>query len=180
MKSFIFLALVCCLFSCQNNSKQTDNRPIDSLSNQDFDLNPIGVEKGCKWLKENIENYFQKDGSIQIIQAMTTPEYFEFKSDAINTGLEMDSSITEFELNQKWKNKFDLKTAGIGSGFLISGQDWKNIQVSNCNLINQTPQEINYKILISDCDFQTDYNRDIKLILDQNNQIKIADIKEYD
>jgi len=180
MKRYILISLLFGLISCQNNSREKSSDQIDTLANQDFDKNPIGKETGCKWIKDNVENYFNKGGgSIEKIQSLTIPEYYEFKMDAINTGLDLDSSITEFELAQKWKSKFDIKTAGLGNGFLISGQDWKNIQVSSCELLNENASEINLKVLISDCDFQTDYHRDIKLVL-LGNQIKIADVKEYD
>jgi hypothetical protein len=180
MKRYILIALLFGTISCQNKSAQNSTAQVDSIANQDFDKNPIGEAAGCKWIKENVEQFFNNEnGSNNKMQALTTTEYYEFKMDAINTGLSMDSSLTEFELNQKWKSKFDVATAGVGSGFLISGQDWKKIEVSSCELLDENAEQINLKVLISDCEFQTDYHRDIKLVL-QNNQIKIADIKEYD
>ncbi|GGE27479.1 hypothetical protein [Sphingobacterium cellulitidis] len=179
MKNYLILFLCIGFFSCQNNNQQKKQDPLDTLANTDFDKSPIGKEVGCKWLKDSIESYFNNNASLEGMQVLTTPDYYNFKLDAMNTGLDIDSSITEFELRQKWKSKFDIDSISLGHGFLISAQDWGKIQVSGCELLNENAQELDLKVIISDCQFQTDYHRDIKLVM-ENNQIKIANVKEYD
>ncbi|WP_313369045.1 hypothetical protein [Sphingobacterium mizutaii] len=179
MKRYLFFALLFGSIACSNNAQQSKQDPLDTLANPEFDKNPIGTEAGCKWLKDSIESYFAKDSSLDRMKLLTTDEYYNFKLDAMNTGLDIDSSITKFELNQKWGSKFEIDTASLGTGFLISGQDWGEIKVSSCDLLDENAAELNLKLIISDCKLQTDYHRDIKLILD-NEQIKIANVKEYD
>lgn len=179
MKRYLFFALLFGSIACSNNAQQSKQDPLDTLANPEFDKNPIGTEAGCKWLKDSIESYFEKDSSLDRMKLLTTDEYYNFKLDAMNTGLDIDSSITKFELNQKWGSKFEIDTASLGTGFLISGQDWGEIKVSSCDLLDENAAELNLKLIISDCKLQTDYHRDIKLILD-NEQIKIANVKEYD
>ncbi len=179
MKRYLFFALLFGSIACSNNAQQSKQDPLDTLANPEFDKNPIGTEAGCKWLKDSIESYFAKDSSLDRMKLLTTDEYYNFKLDAMNTGLDIDSSITKFELNQKWGSKFEIDTASLGTGFLISGQDWGEIKVSSCDLLDENAAELNLKLIISDCKLQTDYHRDIKLIL-ANEQIKIANVKEYD
>lgn len=179
MKRYLFFALLFGSIACSNNAQQSKQDPLDTLANPEFDKNPIGTEAGCKWLKDSIESYFAKDSSLDRMKLLTTDEYYNFKLDAMNTGLDIDSSITKFELNQKWGSKFEIDTASLGTGFLISGQDWGEIKVSSCDLLDENAAELNLKLIISDCKLQTDYHRDIKLIQD-NEQIKIANVKEYD
>jgi hypothetical protein len=45
------------------------------------------------------------------------------KEDAMNVDMDVDGSLTEKEFEDKWKGKFDTSKAGIGIGFLITGQD---------------------------------------------------------
>ncbi len=179
MKRYLFFALLFGSIACSNNAQQSKQDPLDTLANPEFDKNPIGIEAGCKWLKDSIESYFAKDSGLDRMKLLTTDEYYNFKLDAMNTGLDIDSSITKFELNQKWGSKFEIDTASLGTGFLISGQDWGEIKVSSCDLLDENAAELNLKLIISDYKLQTDYHRDIKLILD-NEQIKIANVKEYD
>ncbi|WP_185211959.1 hypothetical protein [Sphingobacterium mizutaii] len=179
MKRYFFFALMLGAMACSNNTQQSKQDPLDTLANLEFDKNPIGKEAGCKWLKDSIESYFVKDSGFDKMKLLTTEDYYNFKVDAMNTGLDIDSSITKFELNQKWGNKFEIDTASLGQGFLISEQDWGEIKVSSCDLLDENASELNLKLIISDCKLQTDYHRDIKLVLD-NNQIKIANVKEYD
>lgn len=179
MKRYLFFALLFGSIACSNNAQQSKQDPLDTLANPEFDKNPIGTEAGCKWLKDSIESYFAKDSGLDRMKLLTTDEYYNFKLDAMNTGLDIDSSITKFELNQKWGSKFEIDTASLGTGFLISGQDWGEIKVSSCDLLDENAAELNLKLIISDCKLQTDYHRDIKLILDKE-QIKIANVKEYD
>lgn len=160
------------LFSCQSSSQKTENVQKDSASSASVKTD------ACAWLKKNVDSLFNSDDQ-SIIETMTTADYFEYKMDAINLDLDVDGSLSEDEFKKKWSSKFNTDYAGKGAGFLISAQDWGSIQVSTCDVIHEDANSITLKSIISDCDFQTDYHREITL-LKVNNSFKIKDVKEFD
>jgi len=130
-------------------------------------------EKAKQWLITSIEENFNKTSSMN---GITTKEYEAYKSDATNVDFDI---LTEKEFENKWKHKFNIKYAGVGSGFLISAQDWDNIKVSYCKLSNQkTNNGYWYICTITDPLSKTNYYRDIKVIYSDNSFL-IADVKEY-
>lgn len=138
------------------------------------DVNAI---KAQKWVIQAIEKSFSTDNEEEIF----TKEYDEYKQDAINVAYETDGSLTEQEFITKWKDRFDTKYAGVGSGFMISGQDWGNIKVTKCELLSKTDNSYTFKILIEDVGegHEAKYHRDFTVII-QKNSFLISDIKEYD
>lgn len=172
MKNLLFVFVLAILFSCQSSNHKTEKGKQDSTS--------VASAKtdACTWLKQNVETFFNSDDQ-SIMETMTTDDYFDYKMDAINLDLDVDGSLTEDEFKKKWSSKFNTDYAGKGVGFLISAQDWGSIQVSTCDVIHEDANSITLKSIISDCEFQTDYHREITL-LKEKNSFKIKDVKEFD
>ncbi|MGN5953602.1 hypothetical protein ACP6L2_03200 [Sphingobacterium lactis] len=172
MKNLLFVFILATLFSCQQSSHKTEKVHQDSTSAT------TAKTDACNWMKKNVEGYFNSDDQ-SIMETMTTADYFDYKMDAINLDLDVDGSLSEDEFKKKWSSKFNTDYAGKGVGFLISAQDWGSIQVSTCDVIHEDASSITLKSIISDCEFQTDYHREITL-LKENNSFKIKDVKEFD
>lgn len=178
MRLLILLPASLLFIACQSNSKINSDKQTDSIAHVQDTASTSWKNEGCAWLKTNVEKNFTNDGR-ENMEAITTPEYYEYKSDATNVDLIVDGSLTSAEFEEKWGSKFDTKYAGIGAGFLISGQDWGSITLSTCDYMKGNEQEATYKVLISDCQYNTDYHREITLVRDQEN-FKIANVKEFD
>ena len=172
MKNLLFIFILAILCSCQSNSNKTVKVKQDSIKVASV------KSDACTWLKQNVEAFFNSDDQ-SIMETMTTADYFDYKMDAINLDLDVDGSLTEDEFKKKWSSKFNTDYSGKGVGFLISAQDWGSIQVSTCDVIHEDVNSITLKSIISDCEFQTDYHREITL-LKENNSFKIKDVKEFD
>ncbi len=177
-KSLLILPAILLFFACQSHTKLDTKNSTDSTALVQDTLSTSWKDEGCSWLKTTIEKHFKMDDSSDDMKAITTASYYAYKVDATNVDLDLDSSLTNAEFHQKWKGKFDTKYAGIGTGFLISGQDYGNITLSTCDFIRGNEQEATYKVLISDCQYNTDYNREITLVKDQQT-FKIANVKEF-
>ncbi|MGK6341681.1 hypothetical protein ACMGDK_05540 [Chryseobacterium sp. DT-3] len=132
-----------------------------------------------KWLKESIENYFKADlGNMdREMQEITTKDYYEYKTDAMNVDMDVDGSLTLKEFQDKWKGKFDTDKAGIDSGFLISAQDWINIEIRNCDLKSSSDNNYVFNVVLADDGFKAKYSRQIKVIK-TDNKFLIADVIE--
>ncbi len=132
-----------------------------------------------KWLKENIKAYFKTDlGSMdKAMQKMTTKDYYEYKTDAMNIDMDVDGSLTEKEFQDKWKSKFDTEKAGAGSGFLISGQDWMNVEVESCELESSSKDSYLFNAVLNDDGLKAKYQRKIKVIK-EDGKFLIADVLE--
>ncbi len=158
LKLISFIALFFILSSCKN---------VNST--------PKG-EDAKKWLIESIESYFKTD---KPSNSIFTKKYTSFKNDAL--ALAYDGGITEEEFTNKWTKKFNLDFAGIGVGFFISTQDWGEIKVVKCNLINEksNKDKFVFDVVIKDVSFKTSYLREIHVISNENSFL-IADILEFD
>ena len=76
------------------------------------------------------------------------------------------------------QEEFDVSKAGIGSGFLISGQDWSQISVADINFKGKnSSQAYLYEVVIEDLDFKVKYNRELKLVT-SGSTFKIEDVLE--
>ena len=173
-----FLAL--CAIQCQN-PKQEKQATTDTLDTpvEGSAGSTLTQDAGCRWLKQQVAEYFSAGGSMEKMAAMTTPEYFQYKMDATNVDLDTDGSLSKADFEKKWKDTYNTIHAGIGSGFLISGQDWGNIIVSTCDMVKADSKQLTVKALLSDCEFQTDYHREITLIKNGDG-FRIQDVKEFD
>ncbi len=179
-----FLIYVILLNSCQNKDKvknlTEENNSTDTIKNFGSESNQTikDTENAKEWLIETIETYFKKD--LQEMRGKTTKPYEEYKTDATNVDLDTEGALTQTEFENKWKRLYDTKYAGIGNGFLISGQDWGKIEVTKCNsLKSNSENEFVFETTIRDIDFKVDYKREIKVIKTENSFL-ICDVKEYD
>ena len=176
MNKIYLLITLLSFTSCQNKTKK-----IEVEVNSDSVSTDIKVAKitesdlAKKWLIESIETNFKTPEGL--IDSICTKDYATYKSDAI--GVEYDGGMTQQAFEKKWKNKFDVKHVGIGTGFLISGQDWETIKVTKCEL---SPIELKegylFETIIEDLPSKTIYKRDIKVI-QSGKSFLIADVLEY-
>lgn len=161
----LLISLLLVMTACKKEDKEISVRqnsfPETITENK---INESDAAK--KWLEKSIENYFTTDlGTMdKEMQKITTPEYYDYKTDAMNVDLDVDGSLTEKEFQAKWKNKFDTDKAGIGSGFLITGQDWEEIKVSKCELISGNEEEQRFNVLLSDKNLKAEYPVTIKVV----------------
>jgi hypothetical protein len=95
----------------------------------------------------------------------------------MNVDMDVDGSLTLKEFQDKWKGKFDTDKAGIDSGFLISGQDWINIEIRNCDLKSSSDNNYVFNVALADDGFKAKYSRQIKVIK-TDNKFLIADVIE--
>ncbi|PTT38178.1 hypothetical protein DBR28_08960 [Chryseobacterium sp. HMWF028] len=135
------------------------------------------AEDAKKWLEKSIVDYFKGDigNGEKNLQKITTKDYFDYKTDATNVDLDVDRSLTEKEFQDKWKSKFNTNKAGIGVGFLISAQDWINIEVGNCELKSSSKDEYVFNVVLRDDGFKAQYPSVIKVVK-ENGSFLIADV----
>ncbi len=182
-KIYILIALLS-LISCQKKQTEMSALKVDSVSvRTDAEVAEIHTQSfedsnlAQKWLIQNIEKNFKTAEGL--IDSICTKDYATYKSDAI--GVEYDGGMTHEAFEKKWKNKFDVKHAGIGTGFLISGQDWVKIKVNKCELSPvKLKQGFIFETTIEDvgATTKTMYRRDIKVV-PSGNSFLISDVLEY-
>lgn len=172
MKNLLVFGLLLLLFACQSNSSQNQTNGTTHTPHQKQ------ADSAKAWLVNTIDEYFKEHENIHLPE-ITTEEYCEFKTDATNVDLDSENSLTESQFEQKWKDKFDLEYRPTQSGFLISEQDWSDIEVTTCELIASDEDKLTFKTVITDKGFNTSYNRDITVVK-RNDKFLIADVAEYD
>jgi hypothetical protein len=132
-----------------------------------------------KWLTNVIESFFKNysndKAAYDNFRHALTDDYYNYKQDAINTEYDIGDTIT---FKKKWQGKYDTRYVGY-DGFLISGQDWGTIKVTQCNFLRHIGRDAYvYKVVITDLHFKTKDNRDIKVIV-KNGKLLIDDVIEY-
>jgi hypothetical protein len=182
-KNAVLFLLVFISISCQKEPTKKEH-PVEKpaaentkIEKKESNQKIIESENAKKWLIETVETYFKKD--YPKMSVITTNAYEEYKTEATNVDLDTEIAMTQTEFENKWKDKYDTKYAGIGYGFLISGQDWGKIEVTQCNLLSQNKGIYTFQTIISDTEFKTDYTRDITIIK-SGSFFLIDDVKEYD
>ena len=175
MNKIYLLITLLSFASCQNKTKKIEVEVnSDSISTDIKVAEIVESDLAKKWLIESIETNFKTAEGL--IDSICTKDYATYKSDAI--GVEYDGGMTQQAFEKKWKDKFDVKHVGIGSGFLISGQDWENVKVTKCEL---SPIELKegylFETIIEDLPSKTIYKRDIKVI-QSGESFLIADVLE--
>lgn len=137
MKKIIIASLLLMMICCKEEKKETITSITDIPKEKVVSEGKTNEsEEAKKWLMSSIEKFFKTDLSTmdKAMQDMTTKDYYEYKTEATNVDMDVDGSLTLKEFQDKWKNKFNTKYAGINTGFLISAQDWVHIEVSKCEL----------------------------------------------
>ncbi|AZB20270.1 hypothetical protein EG352_22215 [Chryseobacterium indologenes] len=179
MKRMIIASLFS-IIACKEEKKEniTQSRPqVKEEVVQEAKSQANESEEAKKWLQKNIEDYFKADLVAQekVMQKITTKEYFDYKTDATNVDLDVDGSLTEKEFEDKWKKKFDIKKAGTGVGFLISGQDWDEIKVSECKLLESKKNDFLFDVVLADEKMKAKYPIKVKVIKNKDSFV-IADV----
>lgn len=190
MHKLLFIALPLAVFllaSCKEkktSDSTTANTAVDSISAPASKIvakaSDSNAEAAKLWLVKTITNYFTDPELSSLGDNMlknTTKDYYAYKTDATNVDLDVEGSLTVEEFHQKWKDKFDTSKAGIGTGFLISGQDWSKIIVEKCDLLSAKENTFLFDIVLKDVDFNATYPSQI-LVTQAKGAYKIADVKE--
>ncbi|MGY0038703.1 hypothetical protein [Pedobacter sp. NJ-S-72] len=166
------------------NSQDSLQKPSPVTKNTDkADLPEISKAKN--WLVAAIENSLNKaNGNMENtdeeaernVKSIYTEQYNAYKDDAIN--VDLDNGPTTDEFFMKWKDKYNPKLAGIGTGLFIPEQDYGLIKISHCELKNKTTDGFIFNVVIEDTESKTKHNRDIKVIRSAGTYL-IDDIMEY-
>lgn len=180
MKTIISILLVS-LCACRNASltlpAQTvvsDTIPAStppSTSETDID-----TEDAVAWLIEVIENHLNEGG--YAMEDICTPQYYAYKTDATQVGY--DGGMDEEAFKKKWSSTYDVTRAGMGTAFLISGQDHGKVKVTKCiPKPTTTAESIILEVVISDSDMNATYHRDFKIV-PIGKAYQIDDVVEFD
>jgi len=169
MKNIIIISFLL-IISCSENRKEEikiNDLPKESL----VENNSKDAAEAKAWLVKSIESYFNADISNQenIMQNITTKDYYEFKTDATNVDLDVDGSLTLKEFQQKWKNKFNTENIVLNTGFLISAQDWTKIEVKKCELNASLENDYSFYVELQDTGSKEVFKRIIKVTKIKNN-----------
>jgi len=168
------------MIACKEEKKERAVQaqpPIEEKTIQEATPQASEAKDAKKWLEKSITDYFKGDlGSEEMnMQKMTTKDYFDYKTDAMNVDLDVDGSLTEKEFQDKWKSKFDTKKAGTGVGFLIAGQDWNEVKVTKCQLISENENSLLFDVMLTDKELKAQYPIKVKVI-NENGSFLIADV----
>lgn len=166
----IFIISLLLIISCSETKKEEikiDNLPKGSV----VENNTKETTEAKNWLVKSIESYFNADISNQenIMQNITTKDYYEFKTDATNVDLDVDGSFTLKEFQKKWKNKFNTENVALNTGFLISAQDWTKIEVKKCHLNASLENDYSFYVEFQDIESKEVFKRIIKVTKIKNN-----------
>lgn len=170
-------ALVCMVFACapQNNT-DTSKKAVST----ETVLADTTVSKEREWLMQSINRYFTTTelGMLdEVRESISTSAYYQYKTDAMQVGLDVEDSMSEEEFDEKWKGRFDTSKAGIGFGFLISGQDWDSIEVEKCKVASKTAHGVWFDVVLKDITLQEDYISKI-LVHVEEGKFAIADVQQ--
>lgn len=160
MKQLYILSLGILFLACKNENKA--EAPVVQKEEIPVELIQENAENGKKWLEKSIDGHFSNDNPPMIM--MTTPDYYEFKIDALNADLGLPGSITKDEFTAKWKDKFDLSREDVYDGFLIPAQDFGKIKVGSVEFEKNLSDTLVYNVLINDEQFGVSYQSIIHLI----------------
>lgn len=166
----IFIISLLLIISCSETKKEEikiNNLPKESV----IENNSKEAAETKAWLVKSIESYFDADISNQenIMQNITTKDYYNFKTDATNVDLDIDGSLTLKEFQQKWKNKFNTENVALNTGFLISAQDWTKIEVKKCDLNASLENDYSFYVELEDTESKEVFKRIIKVTKIKNN-----------
>ncbi len=182
MIKYAIAASLFLIIGCKDVKKTDENTSTSVVENKEVTDIKSDAEAAKTWLKSNIISYFKADISDQqkIMQNITTKDYYEYKTDATNVGMDVDGSLSLKDFQQKWGNKYNTKYAGINTGFLISAQDWTNIEVRKCELDAISGDEaFVFDVELTDEGAKAVFKRKIGVIK-KDNKFLIADVIEKD
>jgi hypothetical protein len=177
----VFLLLFTML-ACRNSSPNAVTTTQSIVTDTVFSAKPtpitadIDTEDVCAWLKEVIETHLNSGGFA--MEDICTPQYYAYKTDAMQVGY--DGGMDEEAFAKKWSATYDVARAGMGTAFLISGQDNGKVVVTKCTAKPTSTEEIFIlEVVISDPDMNATYHRDFKII-PIGKAYQIDDVVEWD
>ena len=175
MKKCIYTFLIACsLVACKESP--SDSKSLSNSTEKVTNIKDDKTKAAKAWLIKSIEDFFLSTNADQ--KTITTTRYNEYKSDAI--GVDMDGGMTAQEFQLKWGKIYNTNYAGMGVGFLISGQDYGKVKVSKCDAkASNVENEYIFDVQIDDPEMKAVYHREIKLV-ESNNSFLIDDVKEFD
>lgn len=182
MIKYAMVASLFLMIGCKDVKKTDENTNTSVVENKDVTDIKGEAEAAKNWLKSSILSYFKADISDQqkIMQNITTKDYYEYKTDATNVDMDVDGSLSLKDFQQKWGNKYNTKYAGINTGFLISAQDWTNIEVRKCELDAISGDEaFVFDVELADDGAKAIFKRKIGVVK-KDNKFLIADVIEKD
>jgi len=181
MKPILFITtLFFVLLACRNTSTSLPDQAVISDTNPQStppssEIN-IDTEDAIAWLIEVIENHLNE--GVYAMEDICTPQYYDYKSDATQVGY--DGGMDEKSFKKKWSSTYDVNHAGMGTAFLISGQDNGKVKVTKCVPKSTiTAESIFLEVVISDPDMNATYHRDIKIV-PIGKVYQIDDVVEWD
>jgi hypothetical protein len=192
MKNIYLYAGIAFTLAACSSPAPTKNLSIDSVQTAPAavasPVQPTGnsltdTTKVKAWITKVIEDYANAtdlNTGFENLRKAFTDDYYNYKQDALNLGYDnSDTSMTEEGFKKKWQHKYNTKYAGEG-GYVISAQDNGKVKVSNLYLLKQIDNNTAlYRVVIKDLDFKATFNREIKVIV-QDDRYMIDDILEYD
>jgi hypothetical protein len=193
MKKYHLFVITAILFSACSSPSPSAPDKIDSVKSagtvqpkeNPVDTHLADTTKVKAWLTKVITDYTNTEdmspAQFEQLRKNLTDDYYQYKQGSIDLeydGAEgADTTLTEEGWKKKWQGKFNTKYTGNG-GYIISGQDNGKCQVT-LHLVRHIDQQTSlYKVAIHDTQYNTTYNRDIKVI-NQDGTLLIADILEY-
>jgi hypothetical protein len=182
MIKYAIVASLFLMIGCKDVKKTDENTNISVIENKEVTDIKGEAEAAKNWLKSSMLSYFKADISDQqkIMQNITTKDYYEYKTDATNVDMDVDGSLNLKDFQQKWGNKYNTKYAGINTGFLISAQDWTNIEVRKCELDAISEDEaFVFDVELADDGAKAIFKRKIGVVK-KDNKFLIADVIEKD
>jgi len=129
------------------------------------------------WLTTTIAEFFDHD-SRQHFRDITTEQYAEYKQDALCVVFDCANSLTEEQFEQKWSDIYDISYAGFGTGFLIDQQDWYKIDITKCELTDQSIEgKYIFDTEVTDTGSELTHHNEITVVKTANG-FKIDDVKK--
>lgn len=178
MRILILLTMSALGFMACNESDNTNNPGNESTEKILTNNNKVSIgdtTKAAAWLIDAIRNHFESNSPT--MEAMTTKEYYQYKTEATNVDMGINGSLDRLDFEQKWKDKFDTRYSGIQTGFLISAQDFGKVVVNSYDFLKDEADRLWFNVIIEDLDFKTKFPRQIAIIK-EGDSFKIADVKE--
>lgn len=176
---YTVIPLLLLIVSCKNEKIEETTKNQSPIIHKTEEVTQLknDSEDAKVWLKRSILSYFNasENETEENWKTLTTQDYFSYKNDAMNVEMDVEGSLTEKEFEDKWKSKFNPKKSGIGSGFLISAQDWKKIEITKCELLSEKENAFLFDVNLLDTSFKSNYPIQVKVVK-ENNKYLIADV----
>ena len=129
------------------------------------------ADSAKNWLVPTVEKFFNENHS-EILE-ICTPEYEEYKMDAIQ--VDYDGGMTIEQFQKKWKGKYNTNNDEIGKSFLLAVQDYGKIKFKSCELASDST--LVFDTAIEDSEFKAVHKRKITVVK-RDGKFLINDVAE--